>query len=120
LKSGGTTKEGCADATGQLDCGKPCGRVQVVLAALIDDAKIPCDRGPAIRDDAVDLVQLRRYALRFTPPARAIEFTKPLEIPDTPADGDRVDASDLTISKGIGHASRPNAAACQCDGSYTV
>lgn len=70
------------------------------------DIPLPLDFFPA---DAMRFipVQLRlahrsafesyqRYALHFTPPARAIESPKPLEIPDTPADGDRVDASDLS------------------------
>ena len=48
-----------ANPTGHLDLGEPVSRVEVVLAALIDNPNIPTCRGTVIGEDPVDLVQLQ-------------------------------------------------------------
>jgi len=59
FKSGRTTEERRPNPTGQLDPGKPSSRVEVILAALIDNPEIPSRRRVVISEDPVDLVQLQ-------------------------------------------------------------
>jgi len=57
--SSGPAEERRPDTAGQLDRSKPGSRVQIILAALVDDPEITCRVGVVIGEDPVDLVQLQ-------------------------------------------------------------